>query len=58
MNNQNKKNQLEMFGLKVRDAEFFKQSEEILKNFIIKDKPKKEKVSNEEKDKKDYSEVK
>ena len=27
MNNQNIKNQLEMFGLKVRDAEFFKQSE-------------------------------
>ena len=47
-----------MFGLKVRDAEFFKQSEEILKNFIIKDQPKKGKVSDEEKDKKDDSEVK
>jgi|TARA_A100001011_G_scaffold88000_1_gene92422 hypothetical protein len=58
MNNQNIKNQLEMFGLKVRDAEFFKQSEETLKDFIIKDKPKKGKVSDEEKDKKDDSEVK
>ncbi len=56
MNNQNKKNQLEMFGLKVRDAEFFKQSEEILKNFIIKE-PKKTKVSKEEKDEKKDSEV-
>ena len=56
MNNQHKKNQLEMFGLKVRDAEFFKQSEEILKNFIIKE-PKKTKVSKEEKDEKKDSEV-
>ena len=56
MNNQNKKNQLEMFGLKVRDAEFFKQSEEILKNFIIKE-PKKTKVSKEEKDENKDSEV-
>ena len=56
MNNQNKKNQLEMFGLKVRDAEFFKQSEEILKNLIIKE-PKKTKVSKEEKDEKKDSEV-
>ena len=56
MNNQNIKNQLEMFGLKVRDAEFFKQSEEILKNFIIKE-PKKTKVSKEEKDEKKDSEV-
>ena len=56
MNNQNKKNQLEMFGLKVRDAEFFKQSEEILKNFIIKE-PKKTKVSKEQKDEKKDSEV-
>lgn len=58
MNNQHIRNQIEMFGLKVRDAESFKRSEEILKNFIIKDQPKKEKVSNEEKDKKDDSEVK
>ena len=56
MNNQNKKNQLEMFGLKVRDAESFKRSEEILKNFIIKE-PKKTKVSKEEKDEKRDSEV-
>jgi|TARA_B100000085_G_scaffold7485_1_gene6748 hypothetical protein len=56
MNNQNIKNQLEMFGLKVRDAESFKRSEEILKNFIIKE-PKKTKVSKEEKDEKRDSEV-
>ena len=56
MNNQNKKTQLEMFGLKVRDAESFKRSEEILKNFIIKE-PKKTKVSKEEKDEKKDSEV-
>ena len=56
MNNQNIKNQLEMFGLKVRDAESFKRSEEILKNFIIKE-PKKTKVSKEQKDEKKDSEV-
>ena len=56
MNNQNIRNQIEMFGLKVRDAESFKRSEEILKNFIIKE-PKKTKVSKEEKDEKRDSEV-
>ena len=56
MNNQNIRNQIEMFGLKVRDAESFKRSEEILKNFIIKE-PKKTKVSKEEKDEKKDSEV-
>ena len=56
MNNQHIRNQIEMFGLKVRDAESFKRSEEILKNFIIKE-PKKTKVSKEEKDEKRDSEV-
>ena len=56
MNNQNIRNQIEMFGLKVRDAESFKRSEEILKNFIIKE-PKKTKVSKEQKDEKKDSEV-
>jgi len=56
MNNQNIRNQIEMFGLKVSDAESFKRSEEILKNFIIKE-PKKTKVSKEQKDEKKDSEV-
>ena len=41
MNPQDKKNQLQMFGRIVRDQEFFKKSEQVLKQFI---KPKEEKV--------------
>ena len=39
MNPQDKKNQLQMFGRIVRDQEFFKKSEQVLKQFI---KPKEE----------------
>ena len=51
--------QLERFGMVVRDNEFFKASEEKLKDFIIKEpkKAKKAKVSDEDQDKKDNSEV-
>ena len=41
MNPEDRKTQLQMFGMIVRDEEFFKKSEEILKQFI---KPKEEKV--------------
>jgi hypothetical protein len=41
MNPEDKKNQLQMFGRIVRDQEFFKKSEQVLKQFI---KPKEEKV--------------
>ena len=41
MNPEDVKTQLQMFGMIVRDEEFFKKSEEILKQFI---KPKEEKV--------------
>jgi hypothetical protein len=43
MNNQDIKNQLEMFGMIVKDEEFFKQDKERLKQFITKTK-----VSDEE----------
>ena len=42
VNKQDSKDQVERFGMVVRDAEFFKKSEEILKDFII-EKPKKAK---------------
>ena len=41
MNPEDRKNQLQAFGRIVRSPEFFKKSEEILKQFI---KPKEEKV--------------
>jgi len=41
MNPEDKKNQLQAFGRIVRDAEFFKKSEQILQQFM---KPKKEEV--------------
>ena len=50
MNPQDVKDQLQMFGMIVRDEKFFKKSEEILEQFKIK-KPKK--VSDEEKEVKD-----
>ena len=59
LNPQDVTDQLERFGMVVRDAEFFKKSEEILKDFII-EKPKKAKkikVSDEDQDEKDNSEV-
>ena len=40
----------------VRDSDFFKKSEEVLKDFLVKE-PKKTKVSKEEKDEKKDSEV-
>ena len=43
------KDQLQRFGFIVRDEEFFKKSEEILKDFIITEPKKAKKVSDEEK---------
>lgn len=59
LNPQDVTDQLERFGMVVRDAEFFKKSEEILKDFIIEEpkKAKKVKVSDEDQDEKDNSEV-
>ena len=49
LNSQDVTDQLERFGMVVRDKDFFKASEEKLKDFIIKDEPKKaKKVSDEE----------
>ena len=50
MHPEDMKNQLQTFGFIIRDEDFFKKSEEILKDFEIK-KPKK--VSDEEKEVKD-----
>ena len=44
------KDQLQRFGFIVRDEEFFKKSEEILKDFIITEPKKAKKVSDEEKE--------
>ena len=44
------KDQVERFGMVVRDEEFFKKSEEILKDFIIPEPKKAKKVSDEEKE--------
>ena len=59
VNKDNAKDQLQRFGFIVRDEEFFKKSEEILKDFIIEEpkKAKKVKVSDEDQDEKDNSEV-
>jgi len=48
MNPEDVKTQLQMFGMIVRDKEFFKNSEAILEQFRIKE-PKDKKVSDEEK---------
>ena len=56
LNPQDVTDQLERFGMVVRDNEFFKASEEKLKDFIIEE-PKKTKVSKEEVDEKKDSEV-
>ena len=53
VNKQNSKDQVERFGMIVRDADFFKKSEEILKDFIIPKEKKAKKVSDEEKVEKD-----
>ena len=50
LNPQDVTDQLERFGMVVRDAEFFKKSEEILKDFIIPEPKKAKKVSDEEKE--------
>ena len=49
VNKQDSKDQVERFGMVVRDEEFFKKSEEILKDFIIPEPKKAKKVSDEEK---------
>ena len=53
VNKQDSKDQVERFGMIVRDEEFFKKSEEILKDFIIPEPKKAKKVSDEEKEIKD-----
>tara|TARA_B100000085_G_scaffold168579_1_gene153422 strand:+ start:50 stop:232 length:183 start_codon:yes stop_codon:yes gene_type:complete len=53
LNPQDVTDQLQRFGMVVRDAEFFKKSEEILKDFIIPEEKKAKKVSDEEKVEKD-----
>ena len=50
VNRQNTKDQVERFGMVVRDEEFFKKSEEILKDFIIPEPKKAKKVSDDEKE--------
>ena len=49
VNKQDSKDQVERFGMIVRDEDFFKKSEEILKDFIITEPKKAKKVSDEEK---------
>ena len=53
VNKQDSKDQVERFGMVVRNEEFFKKSEEILKDFIIPEPKKAKKVSDEEKVEKD-----
>ena len=53
VNKQDSKDQVERFGMVVRDEDFFKKSEEILKDFIIPEPKKAKKVSDEEKVEKD-----
>ena len=53
INKEDSKDQVERFGMVVRDEEFFKKSEEILKDFIIPEPKKAKKVSDEEKVEKD-----
>ena len=49
VNKQDSKDQVERFGMIVRDEEFFKKSEEILKEYTIPEPKKANKVSDEEK---------
>ena len=53
VNKQDSKDQVERFGMIVRDEDFFKKSEEILKEYIIPKPKKAKKVSDEEKVEKD-----
>ena len=53
VNKQDSKDQVERFCMVVRDEEFFKKSEEILKDCIIPEPKKAKKVSDEEKEIKD-----
>jgi len=53
VNKQDAKDQVERFGMVVRSKDFFKKSEEILKDFVIKEPKKAKKVSDEEKVEKD-----
>ena len=59
INKKDSKDQVERFGMVVRGKDFFKKSEERLKDFVIKEpkKAKKVKVSDEDQDEKDNSEV-
>ena len=50
VNKDNAKDQLQRFGFIVRDEEFFKKSEEILKEYIIPKPKKAKKVSDEDKE--------
>tara|TARA_B100000900_G_C20295981_1_gene600171 strand:- start:481 stop:660 length:180 start_codon:yes stop_codon:yes gene_type:complete len=50
INKDTAKDQVERFGMVVRDSDFFKKSEEILKDFIIKEPKKAKKVSDEKKE--------
>ena len=50
INKEDAKDQVERFGMVVRDEEFFKKSEEILKDFILPEPKKAKKVSDEEKE--------
>ncbi len=50
VNKDDAKDQLQRFGFIVRDEEFFKKSEEILKEYIIPKTKKAKKVSDEEKE--------
>ena len=53
INREDAKDQVERFGMVVRSKDFFKKSEEILKDFVIKEPKKAKKVSDEEKVEKD-----
>ncbi len=49
MDQQDVKTQLLMFGMVVKDEEFYKRSEDIIEQFRTKEEPKDTKVSDEEK---------
>jgi len=49
INKKDSKDQVERFGMVVRGKDFFKKSEERLKDFVIKEPKKAKKVSDEEK---------
>ena len=53
LNPEDVKTQIERFGMVIRDKDFFKTSEEKLKDFVIPEPKKAKKVSDEEKVEKD-----